>query len=53
MEEKHTMSLLCIPVYFLQGLSIRGWDHKTCPREGFDLAAAGLKLPVLIIRVGL
>lgn len=43
----------CVPVYSLQGLSIRRWDYKAGPREGFGPATAGLKLPLPVTGVGL
>ena len=47
------MILYSVPVYFLQGLRIRRWDHETRPREGSGFPCAVLKLPVINIRVGL
>ncbi len=47
------LSLYSVPAYSLQSLSIRRRDHETCPREAFILPTAVLKLPDLIIRVGL
>lgn len=42
-----------LPGYFIQGLTIGWWDHKDCPREGFNHPTEGLKLPVLMINIGL